>query len=192
MRLEVTYNAVDYLELLTLYVVKQHLKLFWDDTDEDSLIATYANAALLYCANVTGHMLKTSEDVSTAIVTLDRGEKKAWLRGLTGATVDSVQYLDSDFVYQDYEDYKVIDSIYPHQVFIGTYPDDINMDVDNSLIKISLSGGTLISSLPSQYKQAVLLLVGHYYANREAEYIGGVTSEIKEGVHRLLQSVRKY
>jgi hypothetical protein len=192
MRLEITYNAVDYSELLSLAVIKEHLKLFWDETDEDALIGTYANAALLYCANITGHMLKTSEDVSTAIVTLDRGEKKAWLRGVTGATIDTVQYLDSDFVYQDFTDYKTIDSIYPMQFFVSQYPDDINMDVDTSLIKIGLNGGTLISSLPSQYKQAVLLLVGHYYANREAEYIGGVTNEVKEGVHRLLQSVRKY
>jgi hypothetical protein len=36
------------------------------------------------------------------------------------------------------------------------------------------------------------MLVAHYDAHREAEYVGGITTEIKEGVQRLLGSVRRY
>jgi len=55
-----------------------------------------------------------------------------------------------------------------------------------------ITAGTDLIAIPKQYKQAALLLVGHYYNQREAENIGGITMEIKEGVHRLLQSVRHY
>jgi len=34
--------------------------------------------------------------------------------------------------------------------------------------------------------------VGHYDSQREAEYIGGLTSEVKEGVHRLMSTVKLY
>ena len=52
--------------------------------------------------------------------------------------------------------------------------------------------GTAFADRPHQYVQAGLLLVGHYYNMREAEAIGGITTEVKEGVHRLVASVRQY
>jgi hypothetical protein len=50
----------------------------------------------------------------------------------------------------------------------------------------------LPSQAPLQVLEAILLLVGHYYNQREAEHIGGITSTVKEGVDRLLISAKKY
>jgi rod shape determining protein RodA len=58
--------------------------------------------------------------------------------------------------------------------------------------RITLAGGDNVKDLPRQYRQAMLLLVGHYDSQREAEYIGGLTTEIKEGVQRLLATVKVY
>tara|TARA_R110000851_G_scaffold79237_1_gene174574 strand:- start:4124 stop:5086 length:963 start_codon:yes stop_codon:yes gene_type:complete len=63
---------------------------------------------------------------------------------------------------------------------------------DEKGIQIGLAAGTAYNGLPKQYYQAALLLVGHYYNMREAENIGGITSEVKEGVKRLVASVRQY
>ena len=65
-------------------------------------------------------------------------------------------------------------------------------DYNRDFWKLHLTAGTPFESLPKQYKQAALLLVGHYYNMREAENIGGITTELKEGVRRLIQSVRQF
>lgn len=194
MKLEVTHHAIDYTELISNAVVYEHLKVdsqYFYGSEAD-LIESYMNSALQYCAEITGRLLKTSTDDSDVVVTLDRDDKSVFLNGISGVSIDTFSYLNSDFTYVEYTDYKLIDAIYPYSIRLGDMPSDLNSDVDSNLFKITMTGGDLISSLPSQYKQAVLLLGGHYFLNREAEYIGGVTNEIKEGVRRLLQSVRRY
>jgi uncharacterized phiE125 gp8 family phage protein len=42
------------------------------------------------------------------------------------------------------------------------------------------------SSVPEDLRGAILLLVGHYYANREA-VVGGTTSQVLMGVEELLE-----
>ena len=71
-------------------------------------------------------------------------------------------------------------------------PADLNTEYDKDLFKFSFSGGDDVGTLPRQFRQATLLLVGHYDSQREAEYIGGLTSEVKEGVHRLMSTVKLY
>lgn len=65
-------------------------------------------------------------------------------------------------------------------------------DYDEDFWMLELTAGTALGSLPKQYKQAALLLVGHYYNMREAENVGGISSELKEGVQRLMASARQY
>jgi len=69
---------------------------------------------------------------------------------------------------------------------------DNGSDYDKHFWKMHFTAGTELDSLPRQYKQAALLLIGHYYNMREAENIGGITTEVKEGVRRLMQSVRNF
>lgn len=70
-------------------------------------------------------------------------------------------------------------------------PNDLN-ERGYSVFKVQFEGGDNVKDLPAQYKQAMLLLVGHYDMHRETETLGAVTNEVKEGVHRLLNSVRQY
>lgn len=87
-------------------------------------------------------------------------------------------------------------------IFTDTYPVEIDwteMDTpsdihsrDKQVYRIVLTGGDNVKDLPRQFRQAMLLLVGHYDSQREAEYIGGLTSEVKEGVHRLMATVKQY
>jgi hypothetical protein len=80
---------------------------------------------------------------------------------------------------------------YPAQFDLSELCNLVDCD-DGTMFRIRMSCGTDWSGLPMQYTQAALLLIGHYYNMREAEAIGGVTAEVKEGVHRLIASVRQY
>jgi hypothetical protein len=94
----------------------------------------------------------------------------------------------------DLFDCRVATDRYPMYLKIDNLlhlPDDAS-DYDEDYIEIVLDAGTALGDLPAQYSQAALLLLGHYYNMREAENIGGITSELKEGVKRLIQSVRQF
>lgn len=94
-------------------------------------------------------------------------------------------------------DNQIVTSSYPIWIDIHKGCDhkqvgDNGTDYNRDFWKLHLTAGTPFESLPKQYKQAALLLVGHYYNMREAENIGGITTELKEGVRRLIQSVRQF
>jgi uncharacterized phiE125 gp8 family phage protein len=50
--------------------------------------------------------------------------------------------------------------------------------------------GATAASVPSRYKQAILLLVGHWYENREAVNIGNIVNTLPLAVDALLLSDR--
>jgi hypothetical protein len=148
---------------------------------------------------------------ATVTVFLDKGDidKVQKLRNITGDwTVASEEYWHDDpattevdetveFV-QGAEGTDMTDAV----IFNDTYPIEIDWtgisapaDIharEKQVYKIVLSGGDNVKDLPRQYRQAMLLLVGHYDSQREAEYVGGLTTEIKEGVQRLLATVKVY
>lgn len=80
---------------------------------------------------------------------------------------------------------------YPAQFDFSELCELVDCDTDTKF-RVTMSCGTDWANLPMQYTQAALLLIGHYYNMREAEAIGGITTEIKEGVRRLVMSVRQY
>ena len=111
--------------------------------------------------------------------TTEVDETVAFVQGAAGATNLSLTNIYTD-VYPIEIDYMDLGQ-----------PIDIH-DRDKQVYRITLSGGDNVKDLPRQYRQAMLLLVGHYDSQREAEYIGGLTTEIKEGVQRLLATVKVY
>ena len=88
---------------------------------------------------------------------------------------------------------KVMADQYPARFDFSELCDLVEYDTDvDAPFRMEVNCGTALNALPHQYVQAGLLLVGHYYNMREAEAIGGITTEVKEGVHRLIASVRQY
>ena len=88
---------------------------------------------------------------------------------------------------------KVMSEQYPARFDFSDLCDLVEYDMYmETPFRIEVMCGTALASLPNQYTQAALLLIGHYYNMREAENIGGITSEVKEGVRRLVASVRQY
>ena len=213
MKINIQHNY--YPEDMVPYsVVRDHLRYDYGDAEE--LVKSYVASACDYMETLTNRVFcsstpeqhETAEDTynvspaalnATVTVYLDKDDVNAvqTLRNITGSwSATSIQYLDTTNTYVDYTDTKarVRNTGYPIQIdFVDAEtPTDINTDQDYDLYKVVLEGGDNVKDLPRQYRQAMLLLVGHYDSQREAEYIGGLTTEIKEGVQRLLATVKVY
>ena len=200
-------------DLVPLSIIRDHLR--YEQGEADDLINSYLEAAMDYMLTVTNRVFCSSNPAqhensnyelatvsaknSTVVVYLDRLDVNEiqTLRNITGTyTVEAIDYLDTSGDYVAYVDDKarVRNTGYPLQVdFTGTEPPvDLNEDQDYDLYKITLKGGENVKDLPKQFTQAALMLIGHYDSHREAEFFGGITTEVKEGVQRLLGSVKRY
>lgn len=200
-------------DLVPLSIIRGHLR--YEQGEADDLINSYLEAAMDYMLTVTNRvfcsstpaqhensnydLVSVSAKNSTVTVYLDRLDvtEIQTLRNITGTyAVEAIDYLDTSGDYVAYVDDKarVRNTGYPLQVdFTGAEPPvDLNEDQDYDLYKITLEGGENVKDLPKQFTQAALMLIGHYDSHREAEFFGGITTEVKEGVQRLLGSVKRY
>ena len=102
--------------------------------------------------------------------------------------VSSIVYVASDGTSTtlDTSDYRVDAQSQPGRiepVYGESWP--VTRDVINAVTVTHTAGfGTAASSVPDDIKHAILLLVGHWYMNREA--VGTMTKEIEFGVLSLL------
>lgn len=213
MKIIVTPNYYEE-DLAPLSIVRDHLR--YEQGESDELVKSYLRASMDYMMTVTNRVFCSSTPAShensgyslvsgqtpllgNVTVYMDRYDANSiqTLRNVTGNyTLDDIQYLNKTGAYVAYLDTKakIRNTGYPVQIdFLkAEAPDDLNEDQDYDLYKISMTGGENVKDLPKQFTQAALMLVAHYDSQREAEYVGGITTEIKEGVQRLLASVRRY
>ena len=146
----------------------------------------------------------TGGDIATSIaIMVSTGDSpQQWTKGLYRAKVvltDDVGATTSYLYFTVHNgtdfDNVIITDRYPCYVDLSNYVKAIGTeasDHEEDFARMHMVAGTDLMAVPKQYKQAALLLIGHYYNQREAENPGGITMEIKEGVHRLLQSVRRF
>ena len=157
------------VEPVTLADVKVYLRTITGDTTEDAAIITpLITAAREYCENITGKALaaQTIEaypDRFTNIIVLPRPPV---------ISVASIKYTD---VYgtettMDAGDY-LVDTV-AGRVAIKTIPNFTPALLNP--IKITYTAGT--ASIPKTIRQAMLLLIGHWYDNREAVVVGAIAS----------------
>jgi uncharacterized phiE125 gp8 family phage protein len=104
-------------------------------------------------------------------------------------TVESITYKDRDgnistldpaiyFVDTDSEPGNV--GLNPDQLWPSFDPFPVNA------IRIQFTAGYETTDIPETIKQGMLLLIGHWYENREAAYIGSVSHEQSFAVDALL------
>ena len=181
-----TYTATD---LVPISIARAHVRAL-DDT-EDNLLDYYLQAAIDYLGQQTNRVLGTATAV--AYIDLDEVDEVVKFHGLNDVTAITVEYLNDQGAYAALDASEYTENLaYPCSLDLtDAYPADLSSDTDN-LFKVTISCGAALSTLPRQYVQAALLLVGHYYNQREAEVIGQITSELKEGVRRLVMSARQF
>jgi hypothetical protein len=196
-----TQSALDQGDLFTPGVIRYHVRA--TNNDEDTLLSFYVQAAMDYCISRTNRnignnafvvMLHKSEAYSPIYFRGITGMDTA-TPGLQGAANDfTIKYLNKSGSYVDVPaaNYRTQSDVYPCLLeFIDWNPSDIS-EQDKYIYKITFTAGEALSDVPRAFKQAVLLLVGHFYNQREGEIIGAISGEIKFGIERLLDSIRKF
>lgn len=212
MNIKVTRSSLTSTELFdaneatALALMRNHVRAI--DDSEDDLLKVYLEAAIDYMQSLTDRLLGShSVQVLVNYDELDHYIRLAGVNNVDGSTI-TIKYRKADGTFSgdiiddtpgaDYlEDlkYHIIDDIYPVYIYLENLKElvsDTRSDYVEGFVKIDMTAGVALSSVPLQYKQAALLLVGHYYNQRETENVGGITMEIKEGVHRLMQSARQF
>ncbi|MGQ7253974.1 head-tail connector protein [Vreelandella titanicae] len=111
--------------MLELDIIKQHVRLEPDETEDDALLDTYANSAVRYIENHTGRKLYATDEAVPK---------------------------DTD----------------------GNVTDEHALVLDDDLV------------------DAMLLLIAHRYANREAVVVGSISSELPMAVKDLIEPYRHY
>lgn len=179
-------------EPITLDDAKDHLRV--DGTDEDALIMAYIKAARRQCELVARRAMVTQ----TWELALE-----AWPAGCyiqlpypPLQSVTSVTYVDSAGVsaVMSSADYLVDTYRQPGRVSLGynkSWP-SVTLRPGPSIVVRYVVGYGAPKDVPETYKQAIKLLVGHYYENREAVVIqaGAMATQVPMAVDALLMTDR--
>jgi uncharacterized phiE125 gp8 family phage protein len=167
--------------VIPLSDVKGHLKV--DVSTDDS----YITALLAAAVEVAEHRTQTSIGQQTLELALDAFPSGAieLLRG-PALSVTSVKYYDTAGVLQTFSAslYGFDDYSETQWVTLGfgaSWPTTRAMA--NAVLVRYLAGA---SALPDSIRHALLLLVGHWYENREAVIISALMQEVPLGVSALL------
>ena len=139
---------------VTLALAKQHLE--YEDTDRDALINQYIAASVAWVENYTGKKLALStvvqeEKVFGNFINISRSPF---------VSLTSIEYTDINGVLRTVTGARIVKGrIYPPEA--GWPATD-----DYTSLKITYQAGYLIE--PSDLVSARLLLIGHFFLNREA------------------------
>jgi len=146
-------------EPVSLDTAKQHIGLL-DDTSRDDLIAGYIKAAREWVENYTGHILVQRE------VTDEHEGFGAFFdlmkRPFDPETV-TITYTDADGVAQTVSDVTV-SGRRVRPAFNAWWPSTRPY----TAVNVTYTAGYAEGEVPQSLIQAMLLLVGHFWVNREA------------------------
>jgi uncharacterized phiE125 gp8 family phage protein len=145
-------------EPVSLATAKAQLRVL--DDSEDALICGYIRAAREWVENYTGHIL-VRRSISQAF-----NGFSSYLELYHRPVIDvgSIAYVDADGADQTLADFAVTTGRYPFRV----YPDEQPSIEDNSSVIVTYEAGYAEGDEPQALIQATLLLIGHWYGNREA------------------------
>ena len=149
-------------EPITLATAKEHLGLV-DDTSRDALITAQIKAAREWVENYTGHILVQRSVTDT----FDRFTRFLELAKRPVVSVASVAYTDTAGNPQNYAGFVTAMGRYPLRVYPaldGWWPSIQT----NTLITVTYTAGYAAGEEPQALLQAMLLLVGTWFAQREA------------------------
>jgi uncharacterized phiE125 gp8 family phage protein len=167
-------------DIVTLEEVKGHLRV--EHSDEDAYITTLIKVATEYCENFIGRFIKQR----IVEIILDTFPSKVLKLPITPILdVNSIHYTNSkeEEIYIEPSNYvKILETQPPIIVHKDKWPKDV-IDIPGK-VRIEVKAG--YETVPQSIKQAVLLLCGHFYENREAVSKKGEFKELPFSVSALL------
>jgi uncharacterized phiE125 gp8 family phage protein len=178
-------GPVDGEEILPLAFAKAHLRVLHEA--EDDLIGSFRDSALDAVEQFTGKSLLAGR----AYVWRGRFDGRPVLGVMPQGVITSVKYLDATGVEQtppvvaDFIRLGAGNEVLPA---IGTcWP--VTADGDG-VVEIAFTAGYAVGACPPSLLQAARLMLGMFYANREAVTVGVSASELPLGFARLCQPYR--
>ncbi len=164
-----TIVAQPSVEPITLSEAKLFLRV--DSTIEDAIITALIKAARQYVENYTWRPLCTQ----IWKLNLDKSDVKEYI-GISQAPVQSIthiKYFDESKVQQTLStgSYQADVLNEPARVKINTIPGIF--DMMNACEIQFVCGYGVAASVPESIKQAMLLMIGHWYEHREAVTVSG-------------------
>lgn len=165
---------------------KKHLEIATSNTDHDSHIDRLIAAATATVQSATARQLVSA----SYKVHVDSFADEILIPVVPLQTVTAVKYLDTSGAEQTLATsvYRVITTTEPGRVILkegqawpGTYTEPHSVTVE-------LTAG--YSTVPEQAKQAILLLVAHWFENREAVVTGTITAELPLAAKHLIDQLR--
>jgi uncharacterized phiE125 gp8 family phage protein len=175
-------------EPITLEEAKDHLRV--DITDDDTYIESLIKVARRSCEHISNHKFITQ----TWDVWLDGFPGSATLelpKSLTPLqSVTHIKYWDKDQNEATYSsnNYEVDTNSEPGKIVLkraSSWPSDVLRVVNGVEIQVNVGYGD-DADVPWEIRQAILLLIGHLYENRETVIVGEIAREIPMGVRSLL------
>lgn len=181
-------------EPVTKDEAKLHIRhgLASNDTTEDALLDRLIAAARDYVQDYTGRSLYTQ----TWQASLASFPEKLWLpMAAPLQSVTFVKYYDEDNALQ-----TLSSSIYtlpafhePALLMRVTSESWPGVYVREDAVQIEyVTGATSAAAIPQPLTQAVLLLVGHWYEQREAVLVSAISKDVEFAVHALCAPYRLF
>lgn len=172
------------IEPLSLAETKTHLSV--DTSDTDAQIQNAIRASRRYVERHYGLALLTQ-----TLVLIRDGFPPGWIELRSPVqSVTSVVYLDAAGSSQTWSStfYVTDKDSEPARLapaVSAVWPTTAGLP---GAVKVTyVAGWTTPELVPDEVRQALLLLVGHYYANREAVFTGSIAKEIEFGVRDLME-----
>lgn len=177
-------------EPVTLAEAKAQCRV--DVADDDAVLTNYITAARRWCETIARRAFLTQ----TWQLWLDAwpSERFIVLRMPPLQSVSSVVYYDDadQAATLDVSNYYVDAVSEPGRVVLRSdagWPSTTLREA-NGVCVTFVAGWTTAANVPPTIKHAILLIVGHWYENREAASLGAVSREIEFGARALLDMER--
>ena len=178
-------------EAVAIADVRRHVNLGASNTDHDSVLTLLMARARIYCENFTNRQLVSA----TYALTIDGfpiGREKLYLPKSPIQSITSVAYLDSDGASQTLSSaaYRLTSNRDPGYLTLAYgYNWPTTRAVSDAVTITFVAGYGAIGTVPEAIKQAIMLLIGHWFANRgdnaELQW-----NTVRWGVHALLDQYR--
>lgn len=174
--------VIPYGEPVSLELAKAQCSIDESDDTFDTLIATYISAARAWVENYTGKIL------ARRTVTDQHRRFCGWFDlnwGPFNADTVEVAYTDSDGAAQTVASVTMNGGrVYP--AYNASWP-SVRL---NTGVRVTYTAGYAEGEVPDALVQAMLLLIGFWFANREAVNVGNITSELPFAVEALAGQYR--
>lgn len=187
-----TRKTAPTIPVVDLAVLKEHVRIDADLTDQDAVLSAYHDAAVSWIEEYTGRSLLTQ---TWQLSLCDFPERFELPRAAPLVSVTHVKYYNtantlttlSSSVYTSpaFAEPAVLGLAYA-QVWPSVYERDDAVQIEY------VTGATSATDVPAPLRQAVQLLVGHWYANRESVIVGTSAMETPMAVESLCAPYRLF